>query len=99
MVRLLAETEHLLGQLCAAVAAFSPYLGKRHVNAQLPAFFRNERKLCLRIEWEAVNRYYAGQSEYFRDILHMLKQVRKSLLQSLQILVVQICLSHASVML
>ena len=75
------QTQHFLRQLDAAGTAFAPYFGERHVDAELFAFFSDQRKLRLGIgrTWE---------TKIARDIFDMLQQVRQTLSQCLEIFVV-----------
>ena len=99
VVGLFAETYDLFSQLHAAFAAFCPYLGQNYVYAKLLALLLYQLNLSLSIGRELVDGYYAGQLIYVGDIAYMLQKVRKSFLQSLQILVVQLSLRNAAVVL
>ncbi len=76
---------------------FCPYLGKDNVYAKLLAFCLYQVKLCLCIGRELIDSYYAGQLVYVGNVAYMLQQVRKSLLQSLQVLIVEVSLCHTAV--
>ena len=99
IIGLLAQTDHLFGQGHAALAALGPHLAEGHVDAQLAAPLLHQIQFRLGIGGEGVDGHHAGQAEHVLDVVHVLQQVGQALLQSLQVLVIEIRLGHAAVIL
>ena len=99
VVRFFAESDNFFGQGFAAFAALCPYFGKSNINAEFLTFGFYEVELCLGVGRESVDRDAAGKTEYVFDVSDMLEKVRKTLLKSFQVLVVQFSFRNAAVIL
>ena len=93
----LCQSEDLFRERQAALAAFAPYFGEHHIDAQRAALFFHQRQLRLGISREAVDGNDARQSVILCHVLNMLQQVRKSFFESFQVLAVQFLFRHAAV--
>ena len=91
------ETDNFLCQSDTALAAFCPNLGQSNVYTQLFTFSLYQIQLGFGIGRECIDSNYAGQFVYICDVAYMFQQVRKTFLQSLQVLLVQVCLRNAAV--
>ena len=99
VVRLVAQTDDLVGQRDAAFAALAPNLGQSNVDAQLAALILDELQLGLGVLREAVDGHNARQLVDLGDVPDMLQQVGQALLQSLEVLDAGLGLRHATVIL
>ena len=69
---LLAEPQHLVCQLKAALGALAPDLAEGHIDPVLGALAPNQLQLCLGILRKPVDGHHSRQSKDLSDILHML---------------------------
>ena len=84
----LYKTQNFFRELNTACAAFAPDLRKCDVYPKLPALFSDQRKFCLGICWEAVNRDNTWKTKIARDVFDMLQKIWQTLAQHFQIFVV-----------
>ena len=72
IVRLLAQPQHLVCQLQAALGTLAPDLAHGNVDAVLGALFPNQVQLGVGILGEPVDGHHRGQAEHLGDVLHVL---------------------------
>ena len=95
----LTQTDDLLGQGDAALAALGPHLGQGHIDPQGAALILHQLQLGLSVGGEAVDGHHAGQAIHLGDVLHMAQEIGQAPLQGGEVLLVQFRLGCAPVVL
>ena len=99
MVRRLAETDNLFSQCLAALAAFCPNLGQGNIDAKFIAPGFHQVEFGFGIRREGVDGHHAWKPEDIADVPDMLQQIGKTLLEGVEIFLVQVTLRHTAVIL